>query len=505
MEKNVLELLENAAISYSKKIAVREKGKECSFEKLCEGAKRIGSYLAQKNVFGKTIPVFADKSIVTLQAFWGVTYAGGCYTLVNPQMPKDRINKIISLLKPKMVLVTNEYKDCLMEVEYTGEYFIIDELLSTEIDEGCLKQIRNCTVDMDPLYVNFTSGSTGIPKGVVVSHQSVIEFIHHFTELFEIKAEDVLGNQAPFDFDVSVKDIYSMLMTGATMFIIPKDYFAFPKKILDVLVEQEITTLTWAVSALCMITSLDGFSYKIPSSVNKVIFSGEVMPISHLKAWREALPNARFVNVYGPTEITCNCTYYEVTDSCILNNSLPIGKAFPNERIVLMNSEMEEVTECNKEGEICVMGRCLALGYYGDTERTKEVFVQNPLNGNYRELMYKTGDLGYWREDGNLMYTGRKDFQIKHLGHRIELNEIEIYIEQVEGVSRACCMYDEERKQIVAFVQGKVDKSQIRSPLRKKLIKYMLPERYVFLERFPMTANGKIDRKQLKKQYIEAE
>ncbi len=158
----------------------------------------------------------------------------------------------------------------------------------------------------------FTSGSTGRPKGVVVSHRSVIDFMEYFTELFSITAQDVIGNQAPFDFDVSVKDIYATLKAGATMEILPKQLFSFPAKLLDYLCERRVTTAIWAVSALCIISTLNGFSYRVPTHLNKILFSGEVMPVSHLNIWREHLPDALFVNLYGPTEITCNCTYYIV-------------------------------------------------------------------------------------------------------------------------------------------------------------------------------------------------
>lgn len=502
MERNVLELLEKSAVEYANKVAVREPENECTFAQLCVDSKAIGTFLISKEIKGKTIPVVAEKSILTLKSFFGIVYAGGSYSLINVSQPKDRVERILHLLDAPIVITTREYWERVSETDYDGEIICIDELSEQRIDEEELAKIRRMSLDTDPLYVNFTSGSTGTPKGVVVGHQSVLEFIHDFTNLFGFSSKDIIGNQAPFDFDVSVKDIYSMLMTGATMYIIPKEYFAFPKKILDVLEEQNITTLTWAVSALCMITSLKGFSYKIPSCVNKVIFSGEVMPLSHLREWRNVLPNAVFVNVYGPTEITCNCTYYFVTGKCFEEKVLPIGIPFPNEKVFLLDEENNKVEEPGKEGEICVGGSCLALGYYADTEKTQKSFVQNPLNGSFRETIYRTGDIGCYREDGNLLYRGRKDFQIKHLGHRIELNEIEFFLEQVEGIDRACCLHDEQRQQIVAVYQGNAEKSTIKGELRKKMIKYMIPDRYIQVEKMPMNSNGKIDRKRLRNDYL---
>lgn len=504
MERNVVELLENAAKLFANKTAVRDMSGECSFAELCRKAQSVGSALTDLDIFGRTIPVYMDKGIITLEVFWGVTYAGGSYSSLNPIQPADRIEKILEVLDAPVIITDRDHLPAIKEMRHSAKILLVEELFKTEIQEDKLNLVKSRMIDTDALYVNFTSGSTGIPKGVVVSHRSVIEFIHYFTKIFSITSGDVIGNQAPFDFDVSVKDIYSMLLTGATLYIIPKDYFAFPKKILDVLVAEKITTLIWAVSALCVITTLKSFTYKVPTTVNKVLFSGEVMPVNHLREWMRVLPDATFVNLYGPTEITCNCTYY-VIDRKTDEERIPIGKAFPIERVFLLDDGQNEVMEPNMEGEICVAGPTLALGYFRDKEKTDAAFVQNPLNDRNIELIYRTGDIAFYREDGNLVYVGRRDFQIKHMGHRIELGEIEACMNEIEDVERVCCLYDHVEQQIVAFYQGTAEKLAIKEALRSKLIKYMVPERYVTVEMMPLTPNGKIDRKSLRQKYLEQE
>ncbi len=502
MEKNILELLEKSAVLYADKIAVKDVEKERSFSSLCNNAQKIGSALETQKIFGKTIPVYMEKSVLTVEVFLGIVYAGGAYSLINPIQPKDRVEKILDTVSSPIIITDKEQLNSLQEISFDGRVVLAEDLLNTEINQERLQLIRKKMVDTDALYVNFTSGSTGEPKGVVVGHKSVIEFMHHFTSIFQITSDDIIGNQAPFDFDVSVKDIYSMLMTGAAMYIIPREYFAFPKKLLDVIEQEKITILIWAVSALCVITALRGFAYKIPRTVHKVLFSGEVMPVKHLAEWIRVLPEAMFVNLYGPTEITCNCTYYIIDNKNVEEKVIPIGKAFPNERVFLLDRNHEICTP-NTSGEICVGGNTLALGYFKDMEKTKLAFVQNPLNNNYMEMIYRTGDMAYYREDGNFVYIGRKDFQIKHLGHRIELGEIETYIGEIQGIERVCCLYDEHVEKIIAVYQGNVEQKNIRSALRKKLIKYMIPERFINVESMPLTVNGKIDRKKLKNEFFE--
>ena len=354
---------------------------------------------------------------------------------------------------------------------------------------------RRQAVDVDPLYINFTSGSTGVPKGVTVSHRSVLDFIPQFAEIFGITQNDILGNQAPFDFDVSVKDLYTALYTGAKVQIIPRAYFSQPTNLMDYLADHEVTILVWAVSAMCFVSIMNGFSYRIPSRVRQVLFSGEVMPIKHLMKWKSALPHARFVNLYGPTEITCNCTYAILPDRDFApDEALPIGRAFPNEKVFLLDENDALVTVPGQAGEICVSGTALALGYYADPVRTAQAFTQNPLNTNWYERVYRTGDLARYDESGSLYYIGRRDFQIKHMGHRVELGEIEAAAMRCDAVTRACCTFDAERQRLHLFYTGSCEKAALLAALKESLPPFMQPNTAVQLDEMPLNKNGKIDR-----------
>ena len=500
--KNVLEFLESSAASVGEKIAVKDAHSAFTYHQLLESSKSIGTALAQKSAAGKPIAVLMEKSCETLAAFFGIAYAGCCYTLLNPALPATRLNSIREVLQAQLVITDSEHLSLAKEL-FSDESSLLDitALLAQEPDEALLAGIRAGAIDTDPLYINFTSGSTGVPKGVIINHRSVLDFIPVFTKTFGIDSSDILANQAPFDFDVSVKDIYSAISTGATLVLVPKHLFSAPTELLDYLCENDITVMVWAVSALCLISTFHALDYKVPETVRKILFSGEVMPAKHLKQWMEKLPQTTFVNLYGPTEITCNCTYHIVNRE-EENEVLPIGKPFDNERVFLLDENNKLITDSGINGEICVAGTALSPGYFNAPEQTAKAFVQNPLNPFYPEIIYRTGDLGHYDESGNIFFSGRKDFQIKHMGHRIELEEIERAIHGIDGIRRCCCIFDERKSKLYGFYIGEFERRELFQILKDKLPEFMIPGALRKVEELPLTKNGKIDRKQLKETVI---
>ena len=493
--KNILEYLERSCRFHPDKISFADPENEITYKDLVSSARRLGTALAAVQTPGNPVPVFMGKGVDTIKVFFGAVYAGCFYTLLDTKQPAMRLTEILKTLEQDFIITSHAYDEDLAVFGFTGRVLYLEDLLETPEDPVLLARIRANALDIDPLYCNFTSGSTGVPKGVLVGHRSVIDFIDIFTELFSITENDVIGNQAPFDFDVSVKDIYSTIAVGATMQIIPTRYFSIPTDLLDFLVDRHVTTLIWAVSAMCIISQLHGFDYKVPSEIRKVMFSGEVMPVKHLTEWQNALPEALFVNLYGPTEITCNCTYYIIDRKFERGESIPSGVPFPNEKVFLLDEENHLVTEPGVDGEICVSGTALALGYYNAPEQTAKAFVQNPLNTRYLEPIYRTGDLAHYDENGLLCFASRKDFQIKHMGHRIELGEIDKAMDAIDEIERVCCTF--EKNKIVAYYVGDIDKKEIAARLAERIPRYMIPNRFVKKESLPLTKNGKIDRKAL--------
>lgn len=511
---NILELLERSAERFPDRPAFGDPEKDITFRELVQKARAAGELLSADVQAESPVAFYLEKSVDAVTAMFGAVYAGGFYSFIDVRQPAARAQKVLDVLEPAVLITDEENAEKAEELSFGGRRILLKDLLEKagKMLSGqeaplspVLARIRSSMTDTAPLYVNFTSGSTGTPKGVAVCHRSVIEFIAHFAPLFQVTEEDIFGNQAPFDFDVSVKDIYSGLYTGAKVQIIPREYFSNPTQLMDYLCEKKTTILIWAVSAMCFVSIMNALDYRIPETVRAVGFSGEVMPIKQLNVWKKYLPDAMYVNLYGPTEITCNCTYYVLDPGKKygLEEVIPAGTAFENEKVFLLDEENQEVdpSDLSGEGEICVGGTCVALGYYRDPERTAAAFVQNPLNDRYPERIYRTGDIGRYDADGNLVYVSRKDFQIKHLGHRIELGEVEADTMARDGVSRACCIYDAKKKRLILFYTGERDKKDLEKELKEILPPFMVPNKTIRLEEMPLNKNGKIDRHALEAIY----
>ena len=495
MQTNILDWLEATAAHTPEGAAVGDAQQDYTWAQLAENARRAGSFLAGHTAPRCPVAFYLEKSAPVFAAMLGTVYAGCCYSVLDTRQPAARTQQVLNTLQPSLLITDRDHADAAAALGCSCSVYLLEDLLTAAVQPSLLAARRAQAVDVDPLYINFTSGSTGVPKGVTVSHRSVLDFIPQFAAIFGIKAQDILGNQAPFDFDVSVKDLYTALYTGAKVQIIPRAYFSQPTKLMDYLADHKVTILVWAVSAMCFVSIMNGFGYRVPTAIRQVLFSGEVMPIKHLNKWKAALPQARFVNLYGPTEITCNCTYYILPDRVFAPEEvLPIGHAFPNEKVFLLDENDRLVTEPGQAGELCVSGTALALGYYADPARTAQAFTQNPLNTRWYERIYRTGDLARCDAAGEFYYIGRKDFQIKHMGHRIELSEIEVQMTAVPGVERALCAYLADKGKILAFYTGEADKAAITGALREILPGYMIPNLFMQVDAMPLNKNGKIDR-----------
>ncbi|STP00104.1 acetyl-CoA synthetase [Helicobacter canadensis] len=423
-------------------------------------------------------------------SFFGVALSGNFYTLLDEKSPKERVEKVIEILKPRLFITSKELKfDLALPTLYTEDFEGFD------IDECLIQVAKEKHIDTNLLYVLFTSGSTGIPKGVSIAHKSVIDYTSWVCETFKFDENEILANQAPFYFDNSVLDIFSSIKSSATLHLLPNHLFAFPNKILECLEKEKVSTIFWVPSVLVYFANEKGLQKYPLNCLKRILFAGEIMPNKQLNIWRKYLSNAFFANLYGPTEITVDCSFYIVDREFKDEELLPIGKACNNTQLLVFDENMNLITpkQIGIKGELYVRGTCLSLGYYNDKEKTQKAFIQNPLHNHYLDLLYKTGDVVAYNEFGELLCYGRVDNQIKYMGHRIELGEIESVINSHQKIRNSVCIFKEE---IVCFYESE-EEIDLKVFLKDKLPAYMIPKKIVKLDKFKLNQNGKIDRKVL--------
>lgn len=493
--KMITDYFDEVVKKYSNNIGIQEQQRSMTFGEVSIVAKAIATGIINNGLFREPIAIYLDKSIECFNAMLGVIYSGNYYTIVDVDMPMNRVNKIFDILKPKIVITDSTHANNLKE--YCYDKVLIENLTNAKIEDVKIENVRKRVIDTDVLYVLFTSGSTGSPKGVIVSHKNVTTYMEWSKKAFGFDNDTVFGSQTPFYFSMSILDVYHTICTGTRLVIIPKKYFSLPGNLSAFIEENKINTIYWVPSALCQVANMNALNTPKLKGIKKVLFAGEKMPAKQLNMWMRALPNAMYANLFGPTEVTDICTYYIVNREISDDESVPIGKACDNMEVFILKEDGTEANGC-EEGELYVRGSSVAYGYYANPEKTAEAFVQNPLQNMYPEIVYKTGDLVKYNESGELIYISRKDFQIKHMGYRIELGEIETVASAIDGVERVCVLYNTLESKIILFYTGSIDKKELKNQIKLSVPKYMIPNKYVLLENMPLNLNGKIDRGHLK-------
>ena len=488
--ENLLEYLEASAARFPDKTAVAYRQQELSYAELYRCARACAGAIGKTD---KAVGVIAGRGTETIAFFFAVLYSGGFYVPIDPDMPEDKLAAVLSDSGADTVLGMKSDEDKLRKTGFTGRYLTEESFLAEECE---VPKLRKDT----PAYMVYTSGSTGKPKGVLKSHGAVISFIEAYTKTFDFSCDEVIGNQTPFFFDASAKDIYLTIKLGATMEILPSTLFTLPPELIDYLNEKKVTFASWVPTAISIVAQLNPFSMVKPTTLKKLFFVGEVMPMKHLNKWREALPDIQYVNLYGQSELAGICCYYEVKKQFDNAEVLPMGVPLSNSEIYLVN-DGKVVTESGQEGEMYIVSDALALGYYNDEEKTQASFLMRDF-GNGEVRCFKTGDYARRDDDGNLIFASRRDHQIKHMGHRIELGEIEAVAGSLPEIQRCCCLYNAQKRKIVMFCELSEDSTlraaDIQHLLKERLSSYMVPGKVNIMEKLPLNKNGKIDRQGLK-------
>ena len=486
-----------------------------SYEQLYRDAGRIAHCLRANGVRRQDrVVICMKRSAQVVVAIMGILKADAIYVPLDAKAPTERLLKVIKDCQPSAMICDEAALPALDRVksqvpsvrrvlvfgartEGTGD---TPRIYWEQAVSDSVPPPHYDNIDADAAYILYTSGSTGSPKGVTISHLNVGNYIEWAVEYFQINGDDRILGTAPFHFDMSTFDIFTSLKAGATLCIAPERLLLFPNKLLD-LIEKEGVTLWKGVSSLLMYLSSTGSlkEGRIPT-LEKVLFGGEVLATKHLMNWMRQYPAKRFFNVYGPTETTGISACYQVERvPSAANEAIPIGKACANTEIFILTEDNRRA-ERGETGELCIRGSGLSLGYWEDEEKTARSFVRNPLGRTQHDRIYRTGDLARQREDGVFEYLGRKDFQIKYMGYRIELFEIEQAILSQDNIHQAsvvlCDSNQSEVQELVAFIAGPglMDLDSILEELSQVVPSYMLPKRIIPMAEIPLTDRGKTDR-----------
>ena len=509
VKAHLLDYFEETAARRDQYIAVKHNDQEISFTDLQGKAQKLATSLVSQinGVMNTPIAVFLPKEINTVIADLGIMYSSNPFMNLDVKTPRERIMNIFALVKPAAVITGRKYAKVLEDVEIP--VVLIDELNWDDItaDTEMLLSRRGNLIDTDPFCLINTSGSTGTPKGVVLNHRSFFDFMAVSNERFGFDGSEIMGSLSPVVFDIYDFELCMLMVNGSQLVLLDAMLAAFPARLLEKLADNHVNFIFWVPSIMVNIANM-GLLDKIALPDLKLVwFAGEVFPTKQFLVWYDKLPHTTFANLYGPIEITLDCTYYVVEERPVESEPLPIGIPYHNTDILLLNDENKRCA-IGEEGELCVRGTGLAMGYYNNPEKTAAAFTQNPLNTAYPEVIYRTGDMAYMREDGNIMFKGRKDSLIKHMGYRIELGEIEHVIENDLKLVKYCCaVYQYAKKEIVLYYESENEMTdrEFRTAISKVFPAYMIPSVFIRMEELPRNTNGKIDRLMLKNKANEEE
>jgi amino acid adenylation domain-containing protein len=520
MENTLQRLLRRASERQGGRIAVIDRARSLSYSELDRRSDQVANLLRALGVVpGDRVGLYLEKSLESIIGLYGVMKAGAAYVPLDPGAPVQRLAYIASNCGIKVLLTGVEKRAswgglldagapvralvALNDTEAGAadppagfEYYGADEV---DRQDGTPPQDR--TISHDLAYILYTSGSTGDPKGVMLTHRNALTFVEWAAEEFALTPEDRLSSHAPLHFDLSVFDVFAAAWSGAAVVLVPGKASLFPVELARFIRQNELTVWYSVPSILSMLVLRGGLAAGDLPTLRTLLFAGEVFPTKYLRQLMEALPGVRFANLYGPTE-TNVCTWYEVPDLPDLEaGTIPIGRPVADVEVFAITEEGRRA-ETGEVGELHVRGSTVMRGYWGDPERTARSLVPDPSREEPRDLVYRTGDLAFEDEAGDWHYLGRRDSQIKSRGYRIELGEIEVALYAFPGVTQCTVIAIPDElvtNRIKAFVVGvgAEDERALAVFCAERLPRYMIPELWEFRDDLPKTSTGKIDRKVL--------
>lgn len=519
MSANTLRrLFRDAVERHGDRVAIATPKRTLTYAELAAATGRLMSALTAAGVVqGDRVGLALPKSAEALAAVFAILELGACYVPIDAFGPGPRAAAILDGCRCRCVVSTAAWvKKVAPDVDLL-EVAVIATEPTDEIRAMC-PRVRWVTwsdapdapldaaavvADTDLAYVLHTSGTTGRPKGVALSHANARFFVDMATEFFSISGDDRLVAQAPLHFDLSVFDLYCAVAAGAAVVMIPEFYSAFPKKMSEAIDAHGITVWNSVVSTLLLMSDRGQLEARSCESLRLVIFSGEPMPLAKLARLREQLPRASFYNVYGQTEANSSL-YYPVSRLPAGATELPIGKPFPGFDVFAIGGDGSALTGPGPVGELHVRAGTVGTGYWEDSARTAAKFVADPRHSDDGAIVYRTGDRVHIDESGDFLFVGRTDNMVKTRGYRVELGEVEEVLSRCDGVERAVVVAvpdDSIGNQLVAFVTpilgSELSREAVAAHCSSALPRYMVPAAFHFDPDLPLTTTGKLDRREL--------
>ena len=464
---------------------------------LHEVASKIATGLIRElNSVNNLISVYLPKSVEVITANLGIILSGNYYSNLDVNQPEARLIALLKNTSPAMVLTNQRGKEFLESLGLSLNLKLHDAFID-EPRFDLINEFISRVIDIDPSMVINTSGSTGVPKSVVLTHRNTLDFYDWVTEEFDF-FQMKIGSLSPFYFDIYTLELCLLLFNKCDLYIIPEEKAIFPAELIEYCLDKKISFIFWVPTIMVNIVNSEIEINRMASHLQRVFFAGEVFPPKQFNVWKLALPGVEFVNLYGPIEISIDCTFHRVMDVIPEGEKIPIGIPCKNTRVLIVNDDGKEAG-LDEVGELWVSGSSTALGYYNNEELTSSKFVTNKLNPLYRETYYLTGDLVSKNRDGLISFHGRRDNQVKHLGYRIELSEIENAMNLHEKIKNSVVTYAANEKEIRLIYESDTELTPRELVVhgKKYLPKYMIPTKFKRISKMPMNPNGKIDRLKL--------
>jgi amino acid adenylation domain-containing protein len=513
------QLLSKPVKQSPEKVAVWARGSSLTYRQLEEQSNQLARLLKARGIRkGDRVGLYFPKAVESVVSMLGILKAGAVYVPLDPQAPVSRISYIIANCGMRALVTTStklrgldlgltpSVEFSLLVDQASGSHGASDKAGWGELSALPAVPLETISVETDLAYILYTSGSTGDPKGVMISHRNALTFVDWCADTFRLRPEDRVSNHAPLHFDLSVFDVYNSIEAGATMYMLDQETILFPASVATFIEKHALSVWYSVPSALTSLLLHGNLGARKFDRLRLILFAGEVFPMKYLRQALEAFPQADFYNLYGPTETNvCTYCYVDRAEAATLDQ-LPIGKACANTEAFAVD-DSDEIVAPGGTGELYVRGPSVAMGYWGDPEKTRGAMLSNRFQPNFEERLYRTGDLVSVDDKGTFWFLGRRDNMVKSRGYRIELGEIEsaLYSHPAIKAAAVVAIPDEQignklKAVVVLADSAALTAIDVQRHCAKRIPNYMIPDPVVFRDSLPMTSTGKVDRRKLVKE-----